>query len=93
MIDLKDHSYKDVLNTPVKDMISTIANEDSIPSWLVNNKPLWLCEMNEEGEGDGSSSEDYIPEPFLEHELEPYGWHDILATFGCMRLRPCYKTL
>ena len=68
------------LNTPVKDMISTIANEDSIPSWLVNNKPLWLCEMNEEGEGDGSSSEDYVLEPFPEHELEPYGWHDILAT-------------
>ena len=25
-------------------------------------------------------SVEYILEPFLEHELEPYGWHDILAT-------------
>ena len=33
--DLKDHSYKDVINTPIWDMVSTIANEDSIPSWLI----------------------------------------------------------
>ena len=26
------------------------------------------------------SSDGYVPEPFPEHELEPYGWHDILAT-------------
>ena len=26
------------------------------------------------------SSDSYVPEPFPEHELEPYGWHDILAT-------------
>ena len=23
---------------------------------------------------------EYIPEPFPKHQLEPYGWHDILAT-------------
>ena len=27
-----------------------------------------------------SSSFDYIAEPFPKHELEPHGWHDILAT-------------
>ena len=52
-----------------------------IPSWLVQGKPLWLCGINENGDGaDTSSSSDYIAEPFPEHELEPFGWRDILAT-------------
>ena len=37
--------------------------------------------MNEDSDGEGkSASSNYIPEPFPEHELEPYGWQDILAT-------------
>ena len=34
-IDLRDHSYKVVLNAPVKDMVSTIGEEESVPSCLV----------------------------------------------------------
>ena len=41
-IDLRDHSYKDVVNTPVRDMVSFVAHEDSAPSWLVNRRPLQL---------------------------------------------------
>ena len=43
---------------------------------------LWFCESKDEGGEDVSekSSDGYVPEPFPEHELEPYGWHDILAT-------------
>ena len=48
--DLQDHSYKEVVNTPVRDMVSTIVHEDSVPSWLVNGRPLWLNEaINESG--------------------------------------------
>ena len=80
-VDLKDHSYKDVVNTPVRDMISTVDQEDTVPSWLVRDKPLWLCGLDEESDGEGKSApSDYIPEPFPEYELEPYGWQDILAT-------------
>ena len=70
-----------MVNTPVRDMVSTIHHEDSVPSWLVHDKPLWLCGLNEDSDGEGKSdSSDYIPEPFPEHEFEPYGWQDILAT-------------
>ena len=62
-------------------MVSTIGQEDSVPSWLVHKEPFWLCEMDEEEEGSKVSSDvEYSPEPFPEHELELYGWHDILAT-------------
>ena len=37
--------------------------------------------MDEEEKGsEVLSSIEYIPEPFPKHELEPYGWYDILAT-------------
>ena len=72
-IDLRDHSYKDVVNTPVRDMVSTIVHEDLVPSWLVNRRPLWLSEaVNKSGEENNASSLKYIPEPFLEHEFEPH---------------------
>ena len=49
-IGLHEHSYKDVVNTPVRDMVSTIAHEDLVPSWLMNWRPLWLSEeINESG--------------------------------------------
>ena len=42
---------------------------------------MWTCGLNEDSDQDGlSRSLDYIVEPFLEHELEPFGWHNILAT-------------
>ena len=33
--DLKDLSYKVVINNPVQDVVSTMANEDSISSWPI----------------------------------------------------------
>ena len=75
---MRDYLYKDVLNTPVKDMVSIIGQEDSIPSWLVHKEPFWLCGMDEEEEGlELLGSVEYILEPFPKHELEPYSWHDI----------------
>ena len=80
-IGLRDHLYKDVLNTLFKGTISTIGQEELVPSLLVHKEPLWLCGMDEEEEGlEVLGSIEYILEPFLECELEPYGWHDILAT-------------
>ena len=35
-ISLKDHSYKDVNYTPIRDMVSVIEKIDSLPSWLVH---------------------------------------------------------
>ena len=56
-IDLCNHSYKDTVNTPVRDMVSTIAHEDLVPSWLINGRPLWLSEaINESGEESDASS-------------------------------------
>ena len=45
-IDLRDHS-----NTQVRDMVSTIAHEVSVPSWLVNWHPLWLSEAINDSDG------------------------------------------
>ena len=80
-IDLRDHSHKDVVNMPVKDMVSTVAHEDSGPSWLVNGHALWFnAAINEiDGESDASSS-NYISKQFSKQKFEPHGWHDILAT-------------
>ena len=80
-MDLKDHSYKDGINTPIWDMVSTVANEDLVPSWLIQNEPIWMCDHEKDCKLERSSSSfDYIAEPFPEHELKPHGWHDILAT-------------
>ena len=71
-----------MVNTPVRDYVST-AGDDTTPSWLIQQQPLWFCDPKDECKEDESekSSDGYIPaEPFLEHLLDPYGWHDILAT-------------
>lgn len=46
-IDLKDHSFKDVQNTPVKDF-ETSTMEDTTLSWLEKGKPLWLCRLDKD---------------------------------------------
>ena len=80
-VDLRNHSYKDVVNTQMRDMVSTIAHEDPMPLWLVNGHPLWLSEaINASGEESDAISSNYISKSFLEEEFEPHGWHDILAT-------------
>ena len=63
-IDLKDHSYKDVVNTPLRDMVSTIAHEDLVPSWLVNGCPLWLSGAINKSDGEiNASSLNYVVKP------------------------------
>ena len=44
-ISLKDHSYKDVNYTPIRDMVSMIEKIDSLPSWLVHKELVCLCEI------------------------------------------------
>ena len=65
----------------MRDMVSTVAHEEFVPSWLVNGHPLWLNKaMNESGEESDASSSNYILEPFPKYKFKPHGWHDILAT-------------
>ena len=56
--------------------------EDTTLSWLEKDKPLWLCGLDEDGSErkSGADSDGYIAEPFPKHEIEPFGWQDILAT-------------
>ena len=69
-IHLRNHSYKDVVNTPMRDMVSTVVHEDSMPSWLVNGHPLWLSKaINESGGESDASSSNYIPKPFPKEEI------------------------
>ena len=66
------------MNTLVKDMVSTIEQDELVPSLSV---PFLLCGMDEEEEGlEVLGSIEYIPEPFSKLELQPYGCHDILST-------------
>ena len=66
-ISLKDHLYKDVNYTPVRDMVSVIEKTDSLPSWLVNKELVWLCEVQDEFVNSKEELNDYILEPFPEH--------------------------
>ena len=61
-------------------MVSVIEKTDSLPSWLVHKEPIWLCEIKEEIDNSKEEQNDYILEPFPEHEFEPLGWNDTLAT-------------
>ena len=62
-------------------MVSTIAYEDSVPSWLVNGCALWLSRVINKSYGESdASSLNYISKPFLEQEFKPHRWHDILVT-------------
>ncbi len=78
-VNLKDHSYKDVRRTPVEDFASSTMIETTTPTWLVK-EDLCHLEADDEGERGWSEEDNYVPEPFPEDELEPHGWHDILAT-------------
>ena len=40
---------------------------------------MWLCKLDGEKVSIAVIFDDYIPKPFLEHLLEPFGWHDVLA--------------
>ena len=81
-VNLKDHSFRDVARTPVEDFDSETTNQTK-PSWLSKPNQIWMCGASDNGEdqkGEDKDSEVYTPEPFPEHEFEPMGWPDILAT-------------
>ena len=62
-------------------MVSTIAHEDSMASWLVNGCLLWLSGAINESDGESDANLlNCIPEPFPKQEIKPHGWHDIVAT-------------
>ena len=77
-IDLWDHSYKDVAHTPIRDMVSTTGCKDKESSRLEWQKPVWLCNIDDEEGSNVVVSNDYIPEPFPKNLLEPLGWYDVL---------------
>ena len=54
-------------------MVSVIEKEESLPSWLMHKEPVWLCKAHKEPDNSKEELNDYILEPFLEHELEPFG--------------------
>ena len=60
-------------------MVSVIEKTDSLPLWLEHKKPVWPCDIKEEIDNSKEELNDYIPEPFLEHEFEPLNWNDTLA--------------
>ena len=65
----------------MRDMVSTILHEESVPLWLTNGRPLWLSKAIDENGGESdANSLNYIPKTFPKEEFEPHGWHDILAT-------------
>ena len=77
---MKHHSYKDVNYTLVRDMVSEIEKTNSIPFSLVHKEPVWLYEVKEEPDNSKEDLSNYIHEPFHEHEFEPLGWNDTLAS-------------
>ena len=64
----------------MRDMVFVIEKTNSLPSWLVHKEPAWLCEIKEEIGNSKEELNDYILEPFPEHEFEPLNWNDMLAT-------------
>jgi len=70
-VDLRNHSYKDVMGTLVRDMVSTVGQENSIPSWLVHADPLGLDGVGSSKESSQGEEKPYIPEPFPKYEFEP----------------------
>ncbi|MCO5609839.1 hypothetical protein L7F22_064071 [Adiantum nelumboides] len=85
-INMKDHSYRDVSKTPVHEFDSTIVN-DKVPAWMQTKAHIWMCGVSkcrdlikEECILERSiTDEAYIPEVFLEHLFEPFGWTQILS--------------
>ena len=61
-------------------MVFVIEKIDSLPSWLVHKELVWLCNVKKEPNNSKEEINDYIPEPFPEHEFEPLWWNDVLAT-------------
>ncbi|MCO5599137.1 hypothetical protein L7F22_053237 [Adiantum nelumboides] len=84
---MKDHSYRDVAKTPVQEYDSIIINENGV-LWMQTKAHVWMCGASDNGDltkeecilERSVTDEVYIPEPFLEHLFEPFGWTQILST-------------
>ena len=61
-------------HTPIRDMVSTVGQEDLGPLGLEQKEFVWLCKLDDEEGSNAMVLDDYILEPFLEHLLEPFGW-------------------
>ena len=79
-VNLKNHSYKDVAQTPVEDFESaTTDNKSTIPSWANAQTHLWMCGasdtdslLKDQCTTERDARDDtYIPEPFPEDEFKP----------------------
>ncbi|RYA40215.1 hypothetical protein DD606_25715 [Enterobacter cloacae complex sp. GF14B] len=87
-IHLKDHSYKDVNQTPVEEFDSATVAGSELPAWLGQPKELWMCGASHCGSlrreecvlERAIEDKEYIPKPFPEDALEPLEWEHILAT-------------
>ena len=60
--------------------MSTIGQDETIPSWLIHTDPLGLNGVGSSREGSLKDEDYYIPKPFPEHVFEPMGWRDTLST-------------
>ncbi|MCO5593602.1 hypothetical protein L7F22_047617 [Adiantum nelumboides] len=87
-INMKDHSYRDVAKIPMQEFNTTTINGKEVPAWMQTKAHVWMCGASDCGDLTKEecilerpvTNEAYIPELFLEHLFEPFGWTQILST-------------
>ena len=96
-INMKNHSYRDVKQTPVEDFDSATMTGSEIPAWLGQSKELWMCGASQCGSlkreecilERAIEDKDYAAEPFPEEALEPLEWQKIVATLDVCATQDC----
>ena len=96
-VNLKYHSYRDALNTPLKEFDSassnfTQANKTDVTSEL----GAWIFRLHSQDLLDEEKlkidraiiDEDKVPQPFLKHSFDPHVWMQVLATIDTSPLSP-----
>lgn len=85
-VNLAGHSYRDMVRMLVEDFESaTMIDKSLISSWINSQTQVQMCGASECGSLEKERctcdhEEAYILEPFLEAQLEPTAWRDVLAT-------------
>ena len=87
-INLKDHSYRDVMKTPVEEFDSTTTRGSDLHLWSSGDTHLWICGASECGSlrredcqlDRDKEDKEYIPDPFPEELFKPLKWMQMLAT-------------
>ena len=96
-INLKDHTFRDVTQTPVEEFES--ATSDFTPhahTDFTSEKDAWICQIPtqdllEEDErmvDNITQKGEYIPIPFQEDDIDPYEWLHTLSTIDVCALPP-----